>query len=104
MIDEAFGRGSDESTRFGLELFTGLGLQILVVTPLQKIATIEPYVEAVGLVTSDEQRSRLHHMTVREVQQQRAAHRAAARALDASPETAAATPAVPDDSRVAGVG
>lgn len=102
MIDEAFGRGSDESTRFGLELFTGL--QILVVTPLQKIATIEPYVEAVGLVTSDEQRSRLHHMTVREVQQQRAAHRAAARALDASPETAAATPAVPDDSRVAGVG
>ena len=38
MIDEAFGRGSDESTRFGLELFTRLGLQLLVVTPLQKIA------------------------------------------------------------------
>jgi uncharacterized protein YPO0396 len=104
MIDEAFGRGSDESTRFGLELFTSLGLQILVVTPLQKIATIEPYVEAVGLVTSDEQRSRLHHMTVREVQQQRAAHRAAARALDAATATAPGMPGVPQDPWAASVG
>ena len=44
VIDEAFGRGSDESTRFALELFTRLGLQLLIVTPLQKIHVIEPYV------------------------------------------------------------
>ena len=29
VIDEAFGRGSDESTRFGLDLFAKLGLQLL---------------------------------------------------------------------------
>ena len=48
VIDEAFGRGSDESAQFGLELFRRLGLQLLVVTPLQKIHVIEPYVSAVG--------------------------------------------------------
>jgi uncharacterized protein YPO0396 len=56
MIDEAFGRGSPESTRFGLELFGRLGLQLLVVTPLQKIHTIEPYVDAVGYVAQPDQK------------------------------------------------
>jgi uncharacterized protein YPO0396 len=40
-LDEAFGRGSDESTRYGLELFKKLNLQLLIVTPLQKINIIE---------------------------------------------------------------
>jgi len=34
VIDEAFGRGSDESARFGLDLFKTMGLQLLIVTPL----------------------------------------------------------------------
>jgi uncharacterized protein YPO0396 len=50
VIDEAFGRGSDESTRFALTLFRKLGLQLLIVTPLQKIHVIEPFVASVGFV------------------------------------------------------
>ena len=50
VIDEAFGRGSDDSTRYALSLFTSLGLQLLIVTPLQKIHVIEPHVAAVGFV------------------------------------------------------
>ncbi|MEH0585218.1 SbcC/MukB-like Walker B domain-containing protein [Streptomyces sp. B21-106] len=50
VIDEAFGRGSEESARFALDLFKRLGLQLLIVTPLQKIHVIEPYVSAVGFV------------------------------------------------------
>ena len=46
VIDEAFGRGSDDSTRYALDLFAKLGLQLLVVTPLQKVHVIEPYVQA----------------------------------------------------------
>src|SRR5699024_8519176 len=42
VIDEAFGRGSDESTRYALDLFAKLGLQLLIVTPLQKVHVIEP--------------------------------------------------------------
>lgn len=54
VIDEAFGRGSDDSARFGLELFKQLNLQLLVITPKQKIHVIEPYVSHVGFVSNSE--------------------------------------------------
>jgi uncharacterized protein YPO0396 len=56
VIDEAFGRGSDESARYGLELFRRLNLQLLIVTPLQKIHVIEPFVASVGFVHSEDGR------------------------------------------------
>jgi uncharacterized protein YPO0396 len=76
VIDEAFGRGSDESTRFALELFRRLGLQLLIVTPLQKIHVIEPHVQAVGFVDNPNgQSSRLQTLTIDEYRQRRNAHR-----------------------------
>ncbi|MFP2925352.1 ATP-binding protein [Pyxidicoccus sp. 3LG] len=57
VIDEAFGRGSDESAAYGLELFRRLDLQLLIVTPLQKIRVIEPYVASVGFVHNEAGRS-----------------------------------------------
>lgn len=75
VIDEAFGRGSDESTRFALDLFGRLGLQLLIVTPLQKIHVIEPYVAAVGFVDNkDGAGSRLQTLTIEEYHQRRLAH------------------------------
>lgn len=76
VIDEAFGRGSDESTRYALELFARLGLQLLIVTPLQKIHVIEPYVSSVGFVdnTQEGDNSRLQCMTIEEYRERRAAH------------------------------
>jgi len=67
MIDEAFGRGSDESARYGLELFKRLNLQLLVITPLQKIHIIEPFVAAVGFVYSEDGRdSKLRNLSIQE--------------------------------------
>ncbi len=67
VIDEAFGRGSDESARFGLELFKQLNLQILIITPLQKIHIIEPYVSTVGFVHNEEgKKSLLRSITIAE--------------------------------------
>ena len=75
VIDEAFGRGSDESTRFALELFARLGLQLLIVTPLQKIHVIEPYVSAVGFVDNPKSNfSRLQTLTIEEYHTRRLAH------------------------------
>jgi uncharacterized protein YPO0396 len=75
VIDEAFGRGSDESTRFALELFERLGLQLLIVTPLQKIHVIEPYVSAVGFVDNPSSKdSRLQMLTIEEYHARRLAH------------------------------
>jgi uncharacterized protein YPO0396 len=75
VIDEAFGRGPDKSAQFGLELFRRLGLQLLVVTPLQKIHVIEPYVSVVGFVDNPNERdSRLYTLTVEEYRARRRAH------------------------------
>ncbi len=75
VIDEAFGRGSDESTRFALGLFRRLGLQLLIVTPLQKIHVIEPYVSAVGFVDNPTGAySRLQSLTIEEYQRRQLAH------------------------------
>jgi len=75
VIDEAFGRGSDESTRFALELFAKLGLQLLIVTPLQKIHVIEPYVAAVGFVDNPTgMYSRLQTLTIEEYRARRDEH------------------------------
>jgi len=71
VIDEAFGRGSDESAQFGLKLFEELNLQLLIVTPLQKIHIIEPFVSSVGFVHNDEGRdSKLRNLTVEEYRQE----------------------------------
>lgn len=76
VIDEAFGRGSDESARYGLELFQRLGLQLMIVTPLQKIRVIEPYVASVGFVHSDGRISMLRNLTIEEYHAERAARSA----------------------------
>lgn len=85
VIDEAFGRGSDESARFGLELFRRMQLQLLVVTPLQKIHVIEPYVAHVGFVhTKGGDRAMVRNLTIEEYHRHKSAlasSRAAARAL-----------------------
>lgn len=72
VIDEAFGRGSDASTRYALELFAELGLQLLIITPLQKVHVIEPYVKAIGFVDNPTGTfSRLQTMTIEEYQSRR---------------------------------
>jgi uncharacterized protein YPO0396 len=72
LIDEAFGRGSDESAQYGLELFKQLNLQLLIVTPLQKIHVIEPFVTAVGFVHNEGgSRSMLRNLTIEEYRAER---------------------------------
>ena len=73
VIDEAFGRGSDESAQYGLRLFAQLNLQLLIVTPLQKIHIIEPYVASVGFVHNDDGRaSRLRNLSIEAYQEEKA--------------------------------
>lgn len=74
LIDEAFGRGSDDSAQYGLRLFQRLNLQLLIVTPLQKIHIIEPFVSSVGFVSNEGgQDSRLLCLTIEEYRKRKAA-------------------------------
>jgi uncharacterized protein YPO0396 len=73
VIDEAFGRGSDESAQYGLRLFAELNLQLLIVTPLQKIHVIEPFVERVGFVHNPDGRaSMLRNLTIAQYREEKA--------------------------------
>jgi len=72
-IDEAFGRGSDDSAQYGLRLFDKLNLQLLIVTPLQKIHIIEPFVASVGFVHAEDGRtSKLRNLSIEEYRAERA--------------------------------
>jgi len=73
VIDEAFLKSSDDSARFGLELFKKLDLQLLIVTPLLKIPTIEPYISHVGFVYHDDltHRSMLRDITIEEYRREK---------------------------------
>ncbi len=94
VIDEAFGRGSDESAQYGLRLFQQLNLQLLIITPLQKIHIIEPFVASVGFVHNEGGReSRLRCLTIEEYRAQKAEARAAGTAAPAAAKTAATTAA-----------
>lgn len=73
VIDEAFGRGSDESAQYGLKLFGQLGLQLLIVTPLQKIHVIEPFISGVGFVhNADGRSSKVRNLTIEEYREEKA--------------------------------
>lgn len=73
VIDEAFGRGSDESAQYGLKLFAQLNLQLLIVTPLQKIHVIEPFVASVGFVHNEGgSDSRLRNLSIQEYRDEKA--------------------------------
>jgi uncharacterized protein YPO0396 len=72
VIDEAFGRGSDESAEYGLRLFKQLNLQLLIVTPLQKIHIIEPFVASVGFVhNEDGSSSKLRNLAIEDYRAER---------------------------------
>ncbi|WP_175964187.1 ATP-binding protein [Burkholderia pyrrocinia] len=73
VVDEAFGRGSDESAQYGLTLFQKLNLQLLIVTPLQKIHIIEPFVSSVGFVQNEGGRaSKLRNLSIEEYRARKA--------------------------------
>lgn len=75
VIDEAFGRGDDESTQFGLGLFKKLNLQLLIVTPLQKIHVIENYINSVHYVSNTEgNNSQIQNLTVEEYRNEKHLH------------------------------
>lgn len=50
VIDEAFRKSDDSNARYAMELFKNLDLQLLVVTPKDKINVIEPYIESLHFI------------------------------------------------------
>lgn len=76
IVDEAFSKGSDKAAEYALSLFRSLGLQLLVVTPLQKVHVIESHISTVAFVHSRDGRdSQVQNLTIDEFRAKRAAWR-----------------------------
>ncbi|WP_375470285.1 ATP-binding protein [uncultured Nostoc sp.] len=50
VIDEAFSKSDDKNARYAMELFNNLNLQLLVVTPMDKIHVVEHYISSFHLI------------------------------------------------------
>ncbi len=81
VIDEAFSRSDDDSSRFCLELFRKLDLQLLVVTPSDKIHVVEPFIATCHYVWYDREvdRSQVCDLSLSELHDRRAKARRALR-------------------------
>ena len=65
VVDEAFSKLDDDNARFAMQLFKQLGLQLLVVTPMQQLHVIEDYVKAYHIVVNNDEgsHSRVFNLT-----------------------------------------
>ncbi len=52
VIDEAFSKSDDDNCRYAMELFKNLDLQLLVITPKDRINTIEQYLYSLHFVSN----------------------------------------------------
>lgn len=50
-----FNNLDNQNSRFAMDLFKQLGLQLLVVTPLDKISIVEPYISSIHLVANNQE-------------------------------------------------
>lgn len=67
-VDEAFSKSDEQNARYAMELFRQLDLQLLVITPLDKIHVVEPYITTCHFVTNNEEEndSRVYNLTFAE--------------------------------------
>ncbi|WP_406657485.1 ATP-binding protein [Methanolobus sp. ZRKC2] len=73
ILDEAFPRASDDTTRYGFDLFDKLNLQILVVTPERSIDVIADYVNFIHVVsnTVNGDNSKILNMTIQKYREEK---------------------------------
>jgi uncharacterized protein YPO0396 len=73
VIDEVFSKSDEANSRFAMDLFKQLGLQVLVVTPADKIQIVEPYIGSCHYVWNNEQGncSQLETITVEQLRDMR---------------------------------
>jgi Uncharacterized protein conserved in bacteria len=73
VVDEAFSKSDEMNARYAMELFKQLDLQLLVVTPLDKIHVIEPYISACHYAVNNEAEndSKIYNLSIAQYYQQK---------------------------------
>jgi uncharacterized protein YPO0396 len=64
IVDEAFSKSDDENSRYAMNLFAKMDLQLMVVTPMDKVNLVEPFIENVQVAVCDDgKHSYLHNIS-----------------------------------------
>lgn len=73
VVDEVFSKSDESNARFAMDLFRQLGLQVLVVTPSDKLHIVEPYIGICHWVRNVEEGndSRVDDLSVEQLQTRR---------------------------------
>jgi uncharacterized protein YPO0396 len=72
VVDEAIGKVDPENAEYAMELFKRLNLQVMVVTPMDKITVAEKYVSTVHYVQNKRDReSEVFDLTIEEYQKRK---------------------------------
>lgn len=68
IVDEAFSKSDDENSRYAMDLFKAMDLQLMVVTPMDKVNLVEPYIKSVQItVCKDGKHSFVHSIKKEEL-------------------------------------
>lgn len=72
VIDEAFSDVDPENTKYIMELFNTLHLQVMIVTPLDKINLVETYIHGIHYVETAQGRfSKVYNMSIQEYEKRK---------------------------------
>jgi uncharacterized protein YPO0396 len=74
IVDEAFSKVDPENAAYAMKLFRNLSLQLMVVTPLDKINLVEDYIESVHYVKNKDQISSLYNLTFQDYEKLKKEH------------------------------
>ena len=69
IVDEAFSKSDDTNSRYAMDLFKTMDLQLMVVTPMDKVNLVEPYIKSVQItICEDGKHSFVHSIKKEELE------------------------------------
>ncbi|MCK9191126.1 MAG: hypothetical protein M0P10_06260 [Sphaerochaetaceae bacterium] len=54
IVDEAFSKSDDNNSKYAMNLFKAMDLQLMVVTPMDKVNLVEPYIESIQVTVCED--------------------------------------------------
>ncbi len=64
IVDEAFSKSDDSNSKYAMNLFKEMDLQLMVVTPMDKVNLVEPFIESIQVtICEDSKHSFVHNIT-----------------------------------------
>jgi uncharacterized protein YPO0396 len=61
IVDEAFSKSDDSNSKYAMNLFKAMDLQLMVVTPMDKVNLVEPFIESIQVTLCEDSKHSFVH-------------------------------------------